>query len=427
MEGIEAGADDYLVKSFNARELIARVRVNLQLAHLRQELSRERGKAARRDGTQWRLFDTALSHTPDSIYIFDPQGRLTYANHALLQRWRKSFPEVAGKNLLDLGYPTEIAVKAESQMQQVVQERQPIRDEASLVDATGSTHFYDYVFVPVFFRSGDVESVAGSSRDITEFRETNRGLREANSDLQQFAYSASHDLQEPLRIVSIYSQLLQKMYEGQLDAQADKIIKQCVDSAVRMQDLIRDLLTYTRAAAEPIDLRCRVSLNQALDNTLNALQASISETGASVTRTPLPSLRVEAVHLHQIFQNLLGNAMKYRSERTPEIQVNARREQQEWIISVKDNGIDIDPHFQNQIFGLFRRLHNQEGYTGTGLGLAICKKLVERYGGHIWVESELGQGSTFFFSLPAEDPPPEDELEISAHAVWKGTRECSTI
>ena len=206
-------------------------------------------------------------------------------------------------------------------------------------------------------------------------------------------------------MVSIYSQLLQKKYGSSLDAQAEMIIEQCVEGAVRMQDLIRDLLTYTSAAAEPIVPRCKASLEQAVDDTLNALGARISETNAMITRGSLPSLRVEAVHLHQIFQNLIGNALKYRSSWPPVIQVSARREQQEWIISVADNGIGIEPHFRDQIFGLFKRLHNREAYAGTGLGLAICKKLVERYSGRIWIESELAKGSTFFFALPAEDEP----------------------
>ena len=244
VQGIQAGADDYLVKPFHARELVARVRVNLELAQLREELSREEEKrrGAEEIERQWHLFDTALSHTPDSIYLFNLEGRLTYANQALLRRWGKCFSDVVGRNLLELGYAPETAAKLQSQMQQILQQRAPICDETSLPDVTGGVRHYDYVFVPVLSKSGAVEAIAGSTRDITEFRETNRALQEANRDLQQFAYSASHDLQEPLRMVAIFSQLLQRKYQGRLDEQADMIIQQCVGGAVRMEELIKDLL-----------------------------------------------------------------------------------------------------------------------------------------------------------------------------------------
>jgi PAS domain S-box-containing protein len=406
VEGLHAGADDYLVKPFHARELLARVRVNLELARLRKEVSREeeQRRSAAEIERQWRLFDTALSHTPDSIYIFDLQDWLLYANQALLQRWNKPFSEVVGRTLVDLGYPAEIAAKLRTQMQEVVQGRpMPVHDEATLTDASGTAQYYDYVLVPVFSHSGETEAVAGSSRNVTGFKETNRALSQANADLRQFAYSASHDLQEPLRMVAVYSQLLKKMYHGRLDAQADLIIQQCVDEAVRMEGMIRDLLAYAEASVIPVALKAAILSNEIFDTVTATLQLSIRENGASVTRGDLPFLKVEQVHLSQLFQNLfLSNALKYRSERPPVIRVSAHWQSPEWIFSVADNGIGIEPEYRDQIFGLFKRLHTRERYSGTGLGLAICRKLVEHYHGRIWVESELGKGSTFFFSLPAE-------------------------
>ncbi len=405
IEGLQAGADDYLVKPFNARELVARARVNLELAHLRQKLAREEEerRGIEEMERQWRLFDTALSHIPDFAYMFDLEGRFTYANRALLDRWQKSISEAMGKNFAELGHPTELALKLQAQVQEVISRGLPLRDETSLPNSTGAMRHFEYVFVPVFSQAGQVEAVVGSTRDITEHRETNRALRAANADLEQFAFSASHDLQEPLRMVAIYSQLLKKKYTGKLDAQADMIIKQCVDSAVRMEQLIKDLLHYTRASAGPSAVPQPVSLEDVFDSTLESLRAAIEETNASIVRGSLPTLPVEAVHFKQVFQNLIGNALKYRSQRRPEIYVGARRGDGEWVISVRDNGIGIAPDYQEQIFGLFKRLHSGNQYSGTGLGLAICKKLIERYGGRIWLESELERGSTFYFTLPVRE------------------------
>ncbi len=419
VEGIQAGADDYLVKPFNARELLARVRVNLELAHLRRELSQEEEKrrSAAEIERQWRLFDTALSHTPDSIYVFDLQGRLMYANQALLQRWQRPFSAVVGKNLDELRYPAELVAKLRIQMQEVIDRRRPIRDETALVSMNGDIEHLDYVLVPVLSQNGEVEAVAGSTRNVTGFIETNRALSRANADLQQFAYSASHDLQEPLRMVALYSQMLKKKYHGQLDSQADLIIKQCVESAVRMEGMIRDLLAYTQASCVSIAPKPPIALDEVFDSTLATLQVAIRENNAAITRGPLPVLKIEPVHLNQLFQNLLSNALKYRSERPPVIRVTADRKPQEWVISIADNGIGIEPDYRDQIFGLFKRLHTRERYSGTGLGLAICKKLVEHYRGRIWVESKVGTGSTFFFAFPAEEPQ-------AGQQVPRGRSEC---
>jgi light-regulated signal transduction histidine kinase (bacteriophytochrome) len=200
-------------------------------------------------------------------------------------------------------------------------------------------------------------------------------------------------------MVSTFSQLLQMKYAGTLDQQADTIIGHCVEGATRMGRMIRDLLEYTRAASISETLPDRVSLEGALEEALRNLQASIEESQASVTHDPLPALEVEAVHLQQIFQNLVSNAIKYRSAQPPRIHIGAVQKGGGWEFSVQDNGIGIEPRYKDQVFGLFKRLHSRSRYSGTGLGLAICKKLVERYGGRIWVESQLGAGSTFFFTL----------------------------
>lgn len=200
-------------------------------------------------------------------------------------------------------------------------------------------------------------------------------------------------------MVATFSQLLQMKYSGKLDEQADAIIGHCVEGATRMGRMIRDLLEYTRAASiseSPTEI---VSLNDALAEALGNLQASIDESNAVVTHDPLPMLPVEPVHLQQIFQNLISNAIKYRGSRPPRVHLGATRRDGVWEFSVQDNGIGIEPRYKDQVFGLFKRLHSGSRYSGTGLGLAICKKLVERYHGRIWVESKPGEGSTFFFTL----------------------------
>jgi light-regulated signal transduction histidine kinase (bacteriophytochrome) len=205
-------------------------------------------------------------------------------------------------------------------------------------------------------------------------------------------------------MVATFSQLLQVKYAGQLDEQADTIIQHCVDGATRMGRMIRDLLEYTRASSLSIPLLDNVSVEVVLEEALRNLRASIDESGARVTHDALPVLRGEPVHLQQIFQNLVSNAIKYRGSESPRIHIGAVPDAGGWTFSVCDNGIGIDARYKEQVFGLFKRLHSNSQYSGTGLGLAICKKLVERYQGRIWVESEPGVGSTFFFTLPDSEP-----------------------
>jgi PAS domain S-box-containing protein len=230
-------------------------------------------------------------------------------------------------------------------------------------------------------------------------RRTAAELARSNNDLEQFAYVASHDLREPLRTVSGFVQLLQKKYADQLDAEARAFIGYAVDGAARMETLIKDLLAYARLGTrgrEPVPTDAGAALRQVLDN----LHESIRETAAEITHGELPAVRADPSQLTQLFQNLIGNAIKFRGEAPPKIHVDASRDGDGWRFSVSDNGIGIEPKHQEQIFEVFRRLHRREQYEGTGIGLAICKKIVDRHGGRIWVESEPGQGATFSFTLP---------------------------
>ena len=225
-------------------------------------------------------------------------------------------------------------------------------------------------------------------------------LERSNTELLQFAYVASHDLQEPLRMITGYTNLLSKRYRGKLDANADEFIGFAVDGANRMRVLINDLLTYSRVGSQgrkPAPTDCELVLSQ----TLAGLELALQESGAKVTHDPLPTVNGDDVQLGQLFQNLLGNALKYRNGQGPVVHIGCERRESIWLLWIRDNGIGIDPRFAEKIFIIFQRLHTREQYPGTGIGLAVCKRIVERHGGKIWVESELGKGSTFYFTLPA--------------------------
>jgi PAS domain S-box-containing protein len=225
-------------------------------------------------------------------------------------------------------------------------------------------------------------------------------LAKSNSDLRQFAYSASHDLREPLRQLAVFSELLQAKYQAQLAGEAGDLIKHAVDSAHRMEGLLKDLLAYTQAADAPQGVVASTDANEVCRKTLAIFEDKIAESAACVNCHPLPMLAVHEVHLTQLFQNLIGNALKYHSQAPPRIDISAERWGGMWKLTVADNGIGIDPAYQNQVFGIFQRLHGGSKYSGSGIGLAICQKLVQRYGGRIWVESEPGHGSRFMFTLP---------------------------
>lgn len=252
---------------------------------------------------------------------------------------------------------------------------------------------------PIYDEHGDVREILAVGTDITEFKQIENELRRSNAELEQFAYVASHDLQEPLRAMAGMVQLLSKNYQGQLDAQADVYIRHAVEAASRMQALINDLLAYSR-----VDRRGKsldpIQSSDCLQVALHNLDIAIRESGATITVGQLPIVHADATQLVQLFQNLIGNAIKFRGEQLPQIHINVTQLPDDWRFSVCDNGIGIEPEYFERIFLIFQRLHSRREYAGTGIGLALCKKIVERHGGIIWVESQPGLGSTFHFTLP---------------------------
>jgi PAS domain S-box-containing protein len=268
---------------------------------------------------------------------------------------------------------------------------------------------------PVKDAAGSITGASGIARDITDRKKAEEALARrteelarSNAELEQFASVASHDLQEPLRTVANFAQLLQERYKGKLDAKADEFVDFMVEGVTRMQELISDLVAYSRVERRGKDFvpaDCAAVLEQALQN----LQVAVEESGAQVTHDPLPILKCDPAQIVQVFQNLVANSIKFRSAQPPRIHVGVERRPSEWVFSVKDNGIGIDPQYAGRVFEIFQRLHTRTEYPGRGVGLAIAKKIVERHGGRIWVESKLHQGATFFFTLPVSDGPDDPD------------------
>jgi light-regulated signal transduction histidine kinase (bacteriophytochrome) len=242
-------------------------------------------------------------------------------------------------------------------------------------------------------------ALAANSALIGQLTQHEAELTRSNQELQQFAFVASHDLQEPLRMITSYTQLLAKRYRGKLDADADEFIGYAVDGARRIQGLISDLLNYSRVGAyggEFLLTDCEAIITATLKN----LEAVIGESNAVVHHDGLPTVNGDRIQLTQLFQNLVSNAIKYHCVQAPQIHISCDRQEHSWLFCVRDNGIGIDPQFAEKVFVIFQRLHTKEAYPGNGIGLAICKKIVEHHGGKIWVESEVGQGSKFYFTIP---------------------------
>jgi PAS domain S-box-containing protein len=339
------------------------------------------------------------------LYRTAPDGTILLANPALVRMLGySSFDQLARRNLEEVGY--EPQYPRSSFKQTIEREGHVLGLESAWKKADGTTLFLRESARAVrdesgntLYYEGSVEDISARKRAEDRLRATMADLERSNKELEQFAYVASHDLQEPLRMVSSYTQLLARRYGDQLDQDAHDFIAYAVEGAERMQRLINDLLTYSRLGTRGQAFR-ETDCERALEDALANLQTAVDETDATVTHGPLPTLLADESQLTQIFQNLVSNALKFHSQAPPRVHVAAERGDDEWVFSVADNGIGIDPEYHERIFVIFQRLNAGEEYPGTGIGLALCKRIVERHDGRIWVESQLGEGATFYFTIP---------------------------
>jgi PAS domain S-box-containing protein len=359
------------------------------------------------------LFRTALHWSPIGMAIRGLDGHWLVVNRALCHLVGYTEEELLRLSFQGISHPDDVQPDVDLSEEMLRGEQEGYTREKRYLHKDGHLVWILLAVTLVRSQSGEPRFFIAQMKDITdrkraeaELARRTADLARSNAELEQFAYVASHDLQEPLRMVASYTQMLAKRYEGQLDEKADRWIGYAVDGARRMQALINDLLALSRVGThgrpfEPTD--CGAVLARAL----GSFTAAIAESGAHITSDPMPTVSADSVQIEQLFQNLLGNAVKFRRADTAcEIHISAERRRVDgremWVLGVGDNGIGIDPTYAEQVFAMFQRLHTREEYPGTGIGLAICRKIVERHGGRIWVESTPGAGATFRFTLPVE-------------------------
>jgi len=378
--------------------------------------------AAIRDITERKRAEVALQVTEErlrllingvvdyAIFMLDPEGRITTWGEGAQRMKGYRAEEIIGQHFSKFYLPEEAAQQKPAQELKIAAQQGRFEEEGWRMRKGGSVYWASVIITPLFDKSGQLRGFGKLISDISERKKaeerlarTMEDLKRSNEELQQFAYVASHDLQEPLRMVASYTELLAQRYKGRLDSDADQFIAYAVDGSTRMQALIQDLLAYSRAGANGTALR-EISSENALKEAVASLRAAIEESGAVVTHDSLPAITTDGRQLTQVFQNLIGNAIKYHGAQVPNVHVSAAKNGgNEWIFCVRDNGMGIDPQYFERIFIIFQRLHGREEFKGTGIGLAICKKIVERLGGRIWVESKPEKGSSFYFGLPERD------------------------
>jgi PAS domain S-box-containing protein len=353
-----------------------------------------------------RYAENIVETVREPLLVLDGNLKIISANRNFYRTFKVTPAETIGSFIYDLGNKQWDIPKLRELLETILPQK-----------ATFDNYEVEHNFASIgrrimLLNARQIERVLGKERiillaisDITERKQAEARLSSAmadlersNKDLEQFAYVASHDLQEPLRMVSSYTQLLAQHYDGRLDEKAKKFMDYAVDGAVRMQRLINDLLTYSRLGTQGKPMET-TDTHALLGEAIRNLAAMIEEKRAIITNDDLPTVKADASQLIQVFQNLISNAIKFQGEDVPHIHVSAQDKGREWIFSIRDNGIGIEKQYADRVFVIFQRLHTRREYPGTGIGLAVCKRIVERHGGRIWFESEPGKGSTFFFTI----------------------------
>jgi PAS domain S-box-containing protein len=332
-------------------------------------------------------------------------GRFVRVNRSLCEILGYREKELLGRHVKDVSHPedrdvtdADLARIRAGELDQARFEKRYLRRDGSVVWCDLAIALVRDVFGMPLYEIAVFDDITERKKSEAALQAAHEELKRSNAELEQFAYVASHDLQEPLRMVASYTQLLGRRYQAKLDQDAREFMSYIVDGATRMKQLIEDLLAYSRVGTKGQDFK-PVALEAPLRRALFNLRAGIEEAGAAVTYDPLPTVHGDVVQLGQLLQNLVGNALKFRSNSVPRIHIGVSEKDSEYQIEVRDNGIGIEPQYFERIFMVFQRLHNKGEYPGTGIGLAICKKVVERHGGRIWVESRAGEGSSFYFTL----------------------------
>lgn len=391
---------------------------NLEL--LRElEIFRQQNAEIQQEHETTRLFISAIDQCSESIFFTDIKGKILYVNRSFEQQSGYTRKELFGQNprILKSGvHPQEFY----KEMWATILRGHIWRARMTNKRKDGTIYHEEANITPVRDNEGKITSFVSVKTDITELLTNQRALEKmneelsrSNAELEQFAYVASHDLQEPLRSVSSCMQLLEKYYIEKIDGRADEFIRHAVGACQRMRDLIDGLLMLSRVHTTT-DSLAPTDTEDVLHQVCSNLEHTIRSSGARIDHGHLPVVCGHSQMLIHLFQNLVSNALKFSSGQSPVVHVSAKRNGDDWVFSVHDDGIGIDSHHFERIFQLFQRLHTREEYTGTGLGLAICQKIIDQHGGRIWVESSPGKGSTFFFTLPAVLPAGPSRPERSS-------------
>jgi len=404
--GYDLGAVDFLFKPVVPEILRSKVSVFVKLS-LNTELLRRQAETLSKAEQKFR---SLLEAAPDAMIISSEDGRISLVNSQAEALFGFRREKLVGGNIQTL-VPAWRGLQTAAGSHQEVRATRKDKSHFPVEISLSPLHTAEGLLVTSAIR--DITERKRIDEDIRELntrlelhvaertrelREANEALRQSNDDLSQFAYAASHDLQEPLRMVALYGQLFQKRYAGQLDQEADRSLGFMITGAQRMEMLLRDLLMYSQAGSD-VDPPGPVNCQDVLAKVTFNLQTAIEQNGAVVSWTRLPEVKAHEIRLVQLFQNLIGNAVKYRGAEPPVICVTAELQDTHWLFCVEDNGIGIKPEYAQQVFGIFKRLHGHS-YPGTGIGLAICQRIIERYGGRIWVEPAVGLGSRFYFTVP---------------------------